>query len=115
MDQEAKKKSLRMITYGLYILAVKDGEELAAGTVNWLSQASFTPPLIMVGVKKDSHLHTLIEKPKNLRLVYWHRIKKYCLRFFPSHPARWWSIKWPSLRIFTRLSVSVVNRMPCMV
>lgn len=68
MDQEAKKKSLRMITYGLYILAVKDGEELAAGTVNWLSQASFTPPLIMVGVKKDSHLHTLIEKTQKFAI-----------------------------------------------
>ena len=62
MDQESKKKSLRMLTYGLYVLTVKDGDAIAAGTVNWVSQASFTPPLVMVGVKKDSQLHTLIDK-----------------------------------------------------
>jgi flavin reductase (DIM6/NTAB) family NADH-FMN oxidoreductase RutF len=62
VDQESKKKSLRMITYGLYILTVKDGDAIAAGTVNWLSQASFTPPLVMVGVKADSQLHAIIEK-----------------------------------------------------
>jgi flavin reductase (DIM6/NTAB) family NADH-FMN oxidoreductase RutF len=62
VDQESKKKSLRMITYGLYILTVKEGDVIGAGTVNWLSQASFTPPLVMVGVKADSQLHALISK-----------------------------------------------------
>ncbi len=66
MEQEDKKRSLRMITYGLYILTAKDGDEVSAGTVNWLSQASFTPPLIMVGVKKDSHLRTLVEKTQKI-------------------------------------------------
>lgn len=68
MDQESKKKSLRMITYGLYILTAKDDAELSAGTVNWVSQASFTPPLVMVGVKNDSHLHTLVEKTHRFAL-----------------------------------------------
>jgi len=62
MDPEIKKKTLRLITYGLYILTAADGDELAAGTVNWLSQASFTPPLVMVGVKADSRLHELIQR-----------------------------------------------------
>lgn len=30
---------------------------MAAATVNWLSQASFNPPLVMVGLKKDSHTY----------------------------------------------------------
>src|SRR5437764_7018749 len=51
MDPQAKKVALRAINYGLYVLtAVHDGEYGAAG-VNWLSQASFEPPLVMVGVK----------------------------------------------------------------
>ncbi|MGA2112702.1 MAG: flavin reductase family protein [Anaerolineales bacterium] len=62
MDTEAKKKALRSLTYGLYVLGSALGEEMAAGTVNWVSQASFSPPLIMVAVKADSHIHSLIER-----------------------------------------------------
>ncbi len=62
MDQAAKKHALRQITYGLYVLTAAHQDEVAAGTVNWLSQASFEPPLVMVGVKKDSRLHELIER-----------------------------------------------------
>lgn len=62
MDPEVRKRTLRLITYGLYVLTAADGEEVAAGTINWLSQASFQPPLVMVGVKRDSHLHALIER-----------------------------------------------------
>ena len=62
MDAEVKKQTLRLLTYGLYVLTAADGDELAAGTVSWLSQASFSPPLVMVGVKVDSGVHDLIEK-----------------------------------------------------
>ena len=30
MDEEAKKTSLRMIPYGLYVLGTKDGDKLGA-------------------------------------------------------------------------------------
>ncbi|MFN3135132.1 MAG: flavin reductase family protein [Candidatus Kryptonium sp.] len=60
MNPEMKKKALRMITYGLYILTSKSGDRYSAGTVNWLSQSSFEPPLVMVGVKRDSGLHSTI-------------------------------------------------------
>ncbi|GAA6733790.1 flavin reductase family protein [Thermus oshimai] len=69
MDQEAKKKALRSFTYGLYILTAQDGEDLAAGTVNWVTQASFQPPLIALGVKRESHLHALIAKTGRLALM----------------------------------------------
>jgi flavin reductase (DIM6/NTAB) family NADH-FMN oxidoreductase RutF len=62
MNPEAKKKALRMITYGLYILTSKSGDRYSAGTVNWLSQSSFEPPLVMVGVKRDSGLHSTISE-----------------------------------------------------
>ena len=62
MDAETKKQVLRKLTYGLYVLTAAHQGELAAGTVNWLSQASFAPPLVMVGVKADSRLHALIER-----------------------------------------------------
>ncbi len=62
MDDNQKKTALRMIPYGLYVLTC-EGEDgkVSAGTVNWVTQASFKPPLIVVGVQKDSLAHTLIK------------------------------------------------------
>ncbi|MCS7230465.1 MAG: flavin reductase family protein [Candidatus Kryptonium sp.] len=62
MNPEAKKKALRMITYGLYVLTSKSADRYSAGTVNWLSQASFEPPLVMVGVRRDSGLYQTISE-----------------------------------------------------
>jgi flavin reductase (DIM6/NTAB) family NADH-FMN oxidoreductase RutF len=55
MDADAKKTTLRMIPYGIYILTADDGKgNVAAATVNWVTQSSFAPPLVVVGVKADS-------------------------------------------------------------
>ena len=62
MDPDVKKKVLRQISYGMYVVSAGTGDTLSAGTVNWLSQASFSPPLVMVGVKKDSGLHEAVKK-----------------------------------------------------
>ncbi len=62
MDAAAKKTALRMIPYGLYVLTgeTKEGRA-AAATVNWVTQASFEPPLLVVGVKVDSSAHSVIK------------------------------------------------------
>ena len=49
-------------TYGLYVATAKQGDQAAAATVNWLSQASFQPPLVMMAVKADSGLHALLSQ-----------------------------------------------------
>jgi flavin reductase (DIM6/NTAB) family NADH-FMN oxidoreductase RutF len=69
MDPNAKKTTLRMIPYGLYVLtaAHPDGR-VAAATINWVTQASFEPPLVAVGVKADSHGHALIKETKSFAL-----------------------------------------------
>lgn len=63
MDEDQKKTALRMIPYGLYVLTAetKSGK-ISAATVNWVTQASFNPPLIVVGVKADSFSHTAIKE-----------------------------------------------------
>ncbi len=62
LDQQAKKTALRAINYGLYVLTAKSGNEVAAAGVNWLTQASFEPPLVATGVKTDNDSHRLIEE-----------------------------------------------------
>lgn len=61
MDEQAKKAALLMIPYGLYVLSAKNGDALATGTVNWVTQASFKPPLVSMGVKKDSGLFAALK------------------------------------------------------
>ena len=69
MDANAKKTTLRMIPYGLFVLtaAHPDGR-VAAATINWVTQASFEPPLVAIGVKADSHGHALIKDPNGLTI-----------------------------------------------
>lgn len=55
MDNDAKKTTLRMIPYGLYVLAVEADGSVGTGTINWVTQASFDPPLLAMGVKSDTH------------------------------------------------------------
>ncbi len=67
MNREVKKTStltqaLKKISYGFYIVSSKHEEELAAGTVSWVSQVSFEPPLVMTAIKKESDLAKVINK-----------------------------------------------------
>jgi flavin reductase (DIM6/NTAB) family NADH-FMN oxidoreductase RutF len=63
MDNEAKKTALRMIPYGIYVLTSEaSASETAAATVNWVTQVSFQPPLLVVAVKTDSGAHAIVEK-----------------------------------------------------
>jgi flavin reductase (DIM6/NTAB) family NADH-FMN oxidoreductase RutF len=55
MNDDHKKTALRMIPYGIYVLTAKSGDgTIGTATVNWVTQTSFAPPLVAVGVKSDS-------------------------------------------------------------
>jgi flavin reductase (DIM6/NTAB) family NADH-FMN oxidoreductase RutF len=62
MDEQAKKTALRMIPYGLFVLGVGEGAKATASTVNWVTQASFAPPLVVVGVKADTGTYELLKQ-----------------------------------------------------
>jgi flavin reductase (DIM6/NTAB) family NADH-FMN oxidoreductase RutF len=61
MDEQAKKQTLRMIPYGLYVLTARDGTGANGATVSWLSQAAFEPPRIVVGLRNDSGIQERVE------------------------------------------------------
>ena len=62
MDNDHKKTVLRMIPYGLYVLTADDGKgNVAAATVNWVTQSAFGPPLLVVAVKVDSGAYQLVK------------------------------------------------------
>lgn len=69
MDQDAKKTALRMIPYGIYVLTADDGRgNVAAATVNWVTQTAFAPPLVVVGLKTDSGAYGLVKSTGNFAL-----------------------------------------------
>ena len=62
MNADAKKAVLRMIPYGIYVLTADDGKgNVAAATVNWVTQTAFAPPLVVVGVKTDSGAYQVVK------------------------------------------------------
>ena len=62
MDLQAKKIALRKIPHGVYIVGVAQDSQLNAFTATWLTQVSFTPPLVAVGIKKESHSLEMIKQ-----------------------------------------------------
>ncbi|MGE0136057.1 MAG: flavin reductase family protein [Dehalococcoidia bacterium] len=70
MDTDARKTVLRMIPYGLFVLTADGGSDVGAGTINWVSQMSFEPPLLALGVKKDSKTFAQVKAGGKLGLSF---------------------------------------------
>ncbi|MBI4323103.1 MAG: flavin reductase [Candidatus Omnitrophica bacterium] len=64
MDLEAKKIALRKIPHGVYVVGVKQDSQVNAFTATWLTQVSFTPPLVAVGMRKDTLSFKMVEADK---------------------------------------------------
>ena len=47
--------------YGFYALTSKNGDDVNAMVVNWVSQMSYEPRLVAVGLQKSSYSHGVIE------------------------------------------------------
>jgi len=56
MDSKLRKQVLRLISNGMYVITSKVGDEHAAATITWLTQVSFDPPLLSVGVRPGSRI-----------------------------------------------------------
>jgi flavin reductase (DIM6/NTAB) family NADH-FMN oxidoreductase RutF len=69
VNADAKKTVLRTIPYGIYVLTTDDGAgNLAASTVNWVTQSAFSPPLVVVGVKVDSGTYKTLKAAQTFAL-----------------------------------------------
>jgi flavin reductase (DIM6/NTAB) family NADH-FMN oxidoreductase RutF len=54
MDAAAKKTVLRLFPYGLYVVTVAHEGEEHGMTANWVTQAAFEPPMVVVAVENTS-------------------------------------------------------------
>src|SRR5215471_1577635 len=53
---------LSEITTGIYVLTVREGEQLHGMSSSWVTQVSGEPPLIMAAVDKRHFSHSFIER-----------------------------------------------------
>ena len=52
----------------IYILTTRDGDNVGAATVNWVTQTSFETPLIAIGVKAGSGPLGVLKNVSNFAL-----------------------------------------------
>ena len=62
MNEKYRQQSLRMFSYGVYILSSVNEGEYCVSTITWVSQASFEPPMISVCIKRNSASYDIVKK-----------------------------------------------------
>lgn len=62
MDETVRKKVLRMVPHGLQIVTVRDGPSFYGYTSSWMTQGSFEPPLLVLGVRRESLARAMMAK-----------------------------------------------------
>lgn len=68
MSDDPIKDVLRMIPYGFYSISSKAGNDLNIMVANWVTQVSYEPRLIAVGLQKTSRTHGLVSRGRVLAL-----------------------------------------------
>lgn len=85
MNEDAKKQLLRMIPHALYILTCRTQDKTAAATISWVTQASFQPPLVAVGLKKGSHTFETVKQAQSFALNFLGAEQKNIAQVFFKH------------------------------
>ncbi len=72
MNQAATQRVLKGFTYGLYALTVKHEGDEHGITANWVSQASFHPPMVMAAVASTTRTIELIRDAHHFAINVFH-------------------------------------------
>jgi flavin reductase (DIM6/NTAB) family NADH-FMN oxidoreductase RutF len=68
---QAKRTLLRMVPYGLYVVTVRGADgEINGFTANWLAQAGFEPPMLMLAVAAEAHSLGLIRSSERFAVNF---------------------------------------------
>jgi len=66
-------KVLKLMPYGFYALTSKHAEDINVMVANWITQVSFTPQLLAVGLQKTSYTYNLVEQSNVLAINLFHK------------------------------------------
>lgn len=70
LDDKAKRTLLRKLPHPINICGVKAGEEINGFTLSWTTQASFKPPMIVIGVRQDSRSHAMLKNSQQFTVSF---------------------------------------------
>ena len=63
MDTPEKNRAMQMLQYGVYVLSAQaEEDQAAAAVVSWVTQASFSPPLLVAALRVGSRIHTVVQQ-----------------------------------------------------
>jgi len=65
---DVRHDALRLLSNGLYVLTACVGDSIHAAAVTWVTQASFQPPLVLVALRRNSHLAQAVRKAHRFAL-----------------------------------------------
>ena len=72
MDEKKVSDALKAIPYGVYLVTSRDGDDRNVMVLNWLTQVSFEPQHIVIGLQNTSYTMGLIEKSKKFGVNLFH-------------------------------------------
>lgn len=62
MKKDAIKNALKMIPYGFFAVTSRSDDDENAMVANWITQISFEPRLLALGLQRSSHTRSVIEQ-----------------------------------------------------
>jgi flavin reductase (DIM6/NTAB) family NADH-FMN oxidoreductase RutF len=65
---DVRTEALNFLTNGVYILTAATPDTVHAATVTWASQVSFQPALVLVALRRNSHLAQAVRKAHRFAL-----------------------------------------------
>jgi flavin reductase (DIM6/NTAB) family NADH-FMN oxidoreductase RutF len=86
MDVAAKKHALRLVPYGLYLAGARHADgHLSVSLVSWFTQTSFDPPLVVLGLHRESEAFKAVGETGVLALSLLGATQKELLKGFYKH------------------------------
>ena len=62
MSDDSVRDALKLMPYGFYAITSRNNDEVNVMVANWLTQVSFEPRLVAMGLQKSSYTHGLISE-----------------------------------------------------
>jgi flavin reductase (DIM6/NTAB) family NADH-FMN oxidoreductase RutF len=59
---DVRAEALNLLSNGIYVLTAATPDAIHAATVTWVSQVSFQPSLLLVALRRNSHLAQAVRK-----------------------------------------------------
>jgi len=68
ITSDVRNDALRLLSNGVFVLTACAGDRLHAATISWVSQVSIQPPLVLVALRRNSHLAQVVRQGRRFAL-----------------------------------------------